>query len=174
MDKFFNRTKKVLEKIITRLSDALETVQGWLIGLFIVIMNFFAGYQLVLYGILIAVAFDALFGICVARKRGEFILSELLRATIFKLAVYFNLIVVFVFIDKFVGAGGIETKITTMLVASAICLAEAWSSCGNALIINPDFPFLRLLRKALTGEIARKLDIDPQDVENYLNNKNNE
>lgn len=100
MDKIFNKTKKVLEGIATKLSEALMTVQGWLIGLLIVIVNFFAGYQLVLYGVLIAVAFDALFGICVARKRGEFILSELLRATIFKLAVYFNLIVVFVFIDK--------------------------------------------------------------------------
>lgn len=102
MDKIFNKTKKVLEGIATKLSEALMTVQGWLIGLLIVIVNFFAGYQLVLYGVLIAVAFDALLGICVARKRGEFILSELLRATIFKLAVYFNLIVVFVFIDKFV------------------------------------------------------------------------
>lgn len=82
MDKIFNKTKKVLEGIATKLSEALMTVQGWLIGLLIVIVNFFAGYQLVLYGVLIAVAFDALFGICVARKRGEFILSELLRATL--------------------------------------------------------------------------------------------
>ena len=108
MDKIFNKTKKVLEGIATKLSEALMTVQGWLIGLLIVIVNFFAGYQLVLYGVLIAVAFDALFGICVARKRGEFILSELLRDTTFKLAVYFNLIVVFVFIDKFVTTGGIR------------------------------------------------------------------
>lgn len=69
MDKIFNKTKKVLEGIATKLSEALMTVQGWLIGLLIVIVNFFAGYQLVLYGVLIAVAFDALFGICVARKR---------------------------------------------------------------------------------------------------------
>lgn len=89
--------------------------------------------------------------------------------TIFKLAVYFNLIVVFVFIDKFVTTGGIETKITTVILGSAICLAEAWSSCGNALIINPNFPFLRLFRKALTGEIARKLNVNPEDVENILN-----
>lgn len=169
MDKIFNKTKKVLEGIATKLSEALMTVQGWLIGLLIVIVNFFAGYQLVLYGVLIAVAFDALFGICVARKRGEFILSELLRATIFKLAIYFNLIVVFVFIDKFVTTGGIETKITTVILGSAICLAEAWSSCGNALIISPNFPFLRLFRKALTGEIARKLNVNPEDVENILN-----
>lgn len=169
MDKIFNKTKKVLEGIATKLSEALMTVQGWLIGLLIVIVNFFAGYQLVLYGVLIAVAFDALLGICVARKRGEFILSELLRATIFKLAVYFNLIVVFVFIDKFVTTGGIETKITTVILGSAICLAEAWSSCGNALIISPNFPFLRLFRKALTGEIARKLNVNPEDVENILN-----
>lgn len=169
MDKIFNKTKKVLEGIATKLSEALMAVQGWLIGLLIVIVNFFAGYQLVLYGVLIAVAFDALSGICVARKRGEFILSELLRATTFKLAVYFNLIVVFVFIDKFVTTGGIETKITTVILGSAICLTEAWSSCGNALIISPNFPFLRLFRKALTGEIARKLNVNPEDVENILN-----
>ena len=119
-------------------------------------------------GILVAVTFDALFGIWVARRQGRFILSELLRTTFFKLMVYLNLVVVFVFIDKFAGAGGLETRITTMIVASAICLAEAWSSCGNALIINPNFPLLRLLRRALTGEIARKLEIDPDQVENYL------
>ena len=168
MDKLFNLTKTVLEGIITKLSEALTTVQGWLIGLLIVIMNFFAGYQLVLSGILAAVTFDALFGIWVARRQGRFILSELLRTTFFKLMVYLNLVVVFVFIDKFAGAGGLETRITTMLIASAICLAEAWSSCGNALIINPNFPLLRLLLRALTGEIARKLEIDPDEVENYL------
>lgn len=171
MNIFTFKIKKVFQGIIARLSEALTTVYGWLLGLFIVVGNFFAGYQLVLCGVLAVVAFDAFFGIWVALKQGKFILSELLRTTFFKLMVYLNLIVVFVFIDHFVGASGIETKITTMLVSSAICLAEAWSSCGNALIINPNFPFLRIMRKALTGEIARKLSIEPENVEKYLNNQ---
>lgn len=170
MNEFTHKAGVVIESVLTKLSEALTTVHGWAIALSIVIANFFAGYQLVLLGIMAAVAFDALFGIWVARRQGKFILSELLRATLFKLMVYLNLIVVFVFVDKFAGVGGVETKITTMIVATAICLAEAWSSIGNALIIKPDFPFLRMFRKALTGEIARKLDVAPQDVEDYLTN----
>ncbi len=78
----------MLKVLLQSCPKALMTVQGWLMGLLIVIVNFFAGYQLVLYGVLIAVAFDAFcLEYAVARKRGEFILS---RATIFKLAVYFQ------------------------------------------------------------------------------------
>ena len=161
-------THRIWESILAKLADALTCGWGWLLGAAIAAANFFAGYRLAMTGILAAVAFDALFGIWVARRQGRFILSELLRATFFKLMVYLNLVVVFVFIYKFAGAGGLETRITTMLIASALCLAEAWSSCGNALIINPNFPLLRLLRRALTGEIARKLEIEPDEVENYL------
>lgn len=171
MTEFTHKVSAVLEGVLTKLFDALSTVHGWVIGLFVMMANFFSGYHLVIYGILAAVVFDAFFGIWVALRQKKFIISELARATLFKLMVYLNLIVVFVFIDKFVGASGIDTKISTMLVSSAICLAEAWSSCGNALIINPNFPFLRLMRKALTGEIARKLDVNPDEVEDYLNNK---
>lgn len=169
MNEILLKIKKVFQNIMIKLSEALSSIHGWLLGIVIVLVNFFAGYHIVLYGILTAVSFDAFFGIWVALKQHKFILSELLRATLFKLMVYLNMIVISIFLDRFAGAGGMDTRITTMLIACAICLAETWSSCGNALIINPQFPFLRLMRKALTGEIARKLGIPPQQVETYLN-----
>ena len=40
------------------------------------------------------------------------------------------------------------------------------------LILFPNFLFLKLFRKALTGEIAAKLKISEEEVEAVLNGKN--
>ena len=49
-----------------------------------------------------------------------------------------------------------------------ITLVELWSASASMLILFPNFLFLKLLKKALTGEIADKLGIDPSQVEEVL------
>lgn len=48
---------------------------------------------------------------------------------------------------------------------------ELWSIAANALIIQPDFPFLRLFKKFLTAEIGKKLSISASEVEKELTTK---
>jgi len=40
---------------------------------------------------------------------------------------------------------------------------------ANMLIVKPDFPFISLLRKSLAGEIANKLNLGKDEVEDILN-----
>ena len=61
--------------------------------------------------------------------------------------------------------------LTASIIGAAITLVELWSASASMLILFPNFLFLKLLRKALTGEIAAKLGIEPWQVEEILEGK---
>ena len=69
----------------------------------------------------------------------------------------------------------IETKanftmdLTSGIVGSVIAMTETWSFLALLLILFPNNPFLKLLQKALTGELARKLDCTEEEVAEILN-----
>lgn len=142
-----------------KLAGILSTVQGWLAALIIFIGSYFAGHRVIVLLVVFVTIMDAFWGILVSLKRKRFALSELARLTISKLAVYGCALAVFVGLDLITG-----TALTATVVGSAIVLVEFWSSSASMLILFPDFLFLRILGKALTGEIARKLEISEEDV----------
>ena len=55
------------------------------------------------------------------------------------------------------------------LVCTFAACCELWSAMANMLIVKPDFPFISLLRKSLAGEIANKLNLGKDEVEDILN-----
>ena len=57
---------------------------------------------------------------------------------------------------------------------AVIAAVEMWSISANALILDPDFPFLKLFKRFLTAEIGKKLEIDKDEVEDILNKKSGE
>jgi len=79
--------------------------------------------------------------------------------------VYGTAIVVFIMIDKLLRIGD---GLTLSVICAVIVLVEFWSMSASALICFPRMPFLRLLRKALVGEIAGKLGVKTEDVEKTL------
>ena len=149
---------------LNKLFSILQTVYGWVIWLFLTLLSYFEGHAFVLYLVVSVTLLDALWGILVSVKQGKFTLSELARLTINKMAVYGSALFVFVGLDKFTGG-----TLTASVVGAAIVLIEFWSMSASMLIINPQMPFLKLMRKVLTGEIATKLNIAPDDVEDILN-----
>lgn len=153
----------MLTHTMNKLCGCLQTVQGWLIGLGVACVDYFAGHAFVVFLVLAVTLMDAGWGIAVSVRQGIFTLSELMRLTIDKIAVYGCALFVFVGLDKFA-----ETTVTASIVGAAIVLVEFWSSCGSMLILYPHIPLLRLLRKALTGEIAAKLHVKPEEVEAIL------
>lgn len=157
--------------MIVKLCDALTTVWGWIIILASLIMEFIGGNDLAVLLVLLAVILDAVWGIYVSVRRGKFALSELGRDTIGKLAVYGTALFMFIAVDKILLG---DTVLTTSVVSALIILVELWSTSANMLICFPNLPFLKLMRHALKGEIARKLDVDPEKVEEILNDKQNE
>lgn len=153
--------------MFTKLSMIFQTVQGWLIALGMFLAEyFFATHGTVVKAVLILTILDAVWGIAVSIKQGKFTLSELMRQTVAKIAIYGSALAAFIQIDKVA-----NTELCTIIVSIPILICEAWSMAGSMLIIKPDMLFLRLFRKALAGEIANKLGITPEEVEGVLNNK---
>lgn len=160
----------ILTKTISKLSVILQTVQGWAIAASIFLAEyFFATHATVVWLVLTVTLLDAVWGIAVSVSHGQFTLSELMRLTVSKVAVYGCALAVFIGLDKVTG-----TELSTDIVGSAIILCEGWSMLGSMLIIYPHIPILQLLRKALTGEIANKLRITPEEVEEALSAKKDE
>jgi len=152
-----------LKHIGVKLLGILQTVQGWVAAGLLFLLDFIAGHELAV-GLVVAVTLmDAAWGITVSIHRRKFALSELARLTIGKLAVYGCAMLVFIGLDKLIGM-----TLTASVVGAAITLVELWSASASMLILFPNFLFLKLLRKALTGEIASKLGVEPEEVEKVL------
>ena len=146
-----------------KLLSILHTVQGWIVAVVLFVLDFIAGHELAVGLVVSVTLMDAIWGITVSIKRKKFALSELARLTVGKLAVYGCAMLAFIGLDKMVGM-----TLTASIIGAAITLVELWSASASMLILFPNFLFLKLLRKALTGEIASKLGIEPEEVEAVL------
>lgn len=163
---------KIITHFFQKLLCILQTVWGWITGLCLLLIDYFAGHKFVVFLVMAVTIMDAIWGIAVSIKQGKFTLSELARLTVAKLAVYGCAMFVFVGLDKIA-----NTILSAAIVGTVIILVEFWSSCASMLILFPNFLFLRLLKKALAGEIAAKLHVDAAEVDKILdetNNKNND
>lgn len=161
----------MLEKIIThffqKLLYILQTIWGWLTALLLFFVDYFAGHKFVVFLVMAVTIMDAIWGIAVSVKQGQFTLSELARLTVAKLAVYGCAMFVFVGLDKIV-----NTILSAAIVGTVIILVEFWSSCASMLILFPRFLFLRLMKEALAGEIAAKLHVETNEVDKILEDTN--
>lgn len=156
----------MIENFLGRLAEILSTVWGWLLFAAMVLADYVSGYGMMVDIAVTAVVMDAVWGIASSLKQGNFALSELARDTLAKLAVYGCAVLSFIGIDRMLG---VDSGLTTSIICSCIVLVELWSASASMLICFPHMPFLQLLKKALVGEIARKLNIEPEDVEETLN-----
>lgn len=161
--------KIILTHLYTKAGDIFSHAVGWLMGLLLMIAEVFSGKGFLVTMVVLITFMDAVWGIAVSHKRKKFALSELIRLTAGKFAVYGCSLFGFLAIDHYLQIEvGLEIGITSGIVGVVIAMAELWSCSANMLIIFPDFPVLKLLQKALTGEIANKLGCDPKDVKKVL------
>lgn len=150
--------------MIPKLQDLLQSVWGVLLVAFGFIANFFGGYVMAISAVVTCVIVDLIWGIRSAHKQHKYTQSELIKNTVTKVTAYGTALLVFIFIEKLIGFEGLPTG----AVASIICATELWSTSGNILIVNPDIPFFKLLIPVLKGEIARKLNISEEEVDDVL------
>jgi len=155
----------IYEHLIIKLREILHTAWGWLLVLFGFLVDFFAGYKMAIAGVIVVVVLDAVWGIWAAVKRGKYARSELARDTISKIAAYGSAILITIMIEQIIQWDSI---FITSLIAAVICATELWSISGNILIVNPNAYFFKLLRPVLKGEIARKLGIEEDKVDEAL------
>ena len=50
---------------------------------------------------------------------------------------------------------------------------EIWSILANMMILSPNLKFLKLLKKVLSAEMARKLGIEINELDETMDNTNN-
>ena len=161
--------------LFRQILDLMRKVGGSFYGWFLAILSsvgaFFATERYCFYVVLTAIILDALFGTIVSiyKKRG-FALSKLGRVTTFKILSYGASLVIVFMIERLAhDTGFIGIKIAAGWAAAC----EFWSMSASILIIWPDAPFFRIMRRQLKGEIAAKLgktidDILPEDEEAAL------
>ena len=170
----FLKTKNTMYNIFAHIGqkflEMLQTPIGWFLGFFLFIADAISGGTLIIYIVVIATVIDLICGIAVAIRRKNFAHSELMRLTVEKLVVYGAAMVVFLCIDKAIESETtLEVNLTSGLVGVVISMTEAWSFLASLLILFPKNPFLRMLQKALIGEIARKLQCEESEVASILN-----
>ena len=155
---------EIVTKTLTKFGAILQTLQGWIItaGIFLA-EYFFADHEIVVKAVLIAILLDAVWGISASIKQGKFALSELMRQTVAKIAIYGSALAALIQVDKVA-----STTLCTTVVSIPILVCEIWSMAGSMLIVKPNMPFLRLFKHVLKGEIANKLGVAPEEVEDIL------
>ena len=175
--KFFTKVKHVMSKylfifvsMIVKLQELLQSMWGVCLIVLGFVANFFGGYVMAVSAVVTCVVIDLIWGILSARKQGKYTQSELIKSTVTKLTAYGTALLVFIFVEKLVGLSNLPTGV----VASIICATELWSTSGNILIVNPNIPFFKILIPVLRGEIARKLNIPEDYVDEVLSGEHKE
>jgi len=163
------RTTHIITHVWQKIIEILSHPAGWIAGLGLFIADAWSDGKLLIYLVVIATAIDLICGIAVAVKRKNFARSELMRQTVEKLVVYGTALLVFLCIDKAIEAEtSLEIDLTSGIVGVVIAMTETWSFLASLLILFPTNPLLRLMSKALIGEIARKLGCEESEVEAIL------
>lgn len=152
---------KMINVHIKGLQALTASVYGWLSFTTASIFAFFAPESYAFIIVLVAILLDALFGVMVSIKRGQFLLSKLGRVTLLKITSYGAALVVVFMVEKLAH----DTGFIGVKVAAGWAVAcEFWSLSASVLILWPDAYFFKIMRKQLKGEIAAKLGQDIDDI----------
>lgn len=160
---------KTVNSMGSKITLVLTSTWGWALSIPTFVMSLFSNDAIFLTKIIwVALAFDFFFGTWTAVKTKRHILSQAIIVTAIKYSAYSTLFWLVVFAEKGIG--------DTWLIASrsvfAFCMvAEIWSIIGHIAIINPSLIFIRLIRKFISGEVARKLNVTEEEALQVLDGR---
>lgn len=150
-----------MDKIVVVAQNAF----GWLLAVVALVAGYLGDSAMAFAGVGVAIVMDAVWGIIVAVKSKKFILSLLLRETVNKLFIYGTTLAMVLFIERSLNE---DWYIATRVVCAIASACELWSICANILIIKPNFPFVKLFRRYLIGEISKKIGISEDEFINEI------
>ena len=159
----------VLLNIWTAVISILGTIWGKIVIFTLFLGSIFGTVAGLIHIVLILTTVDMIFGVLVTLKtkgKNE-IVSSKLRNSLYKGFFY----VMFISLTHLVEMQMMDIDIGPKVAFAVISAVEMWSISANALILNPDLPFLKLFKRFLTAEIGKKLEIDKDEVEDILNKK---
>ena len=165
----FSKVVLIIDDLVLKLRLIFSTIFGWGMTFMIFVAGTFGVKAMLFHWVLAALFVDFFFGCWSSIKLKKFKISIALYFTAVKLVMYFVLFFMPLVLEKVLSNNDIG--VGTIFVTALLCSAEFFSTCAHMLIIKPDFPAIRIMRKILAGEIAHKLGILPEDVENYFKQK---
>jgi len=137
------------------------TYKGWALASLCSFVTFFATERYAFRVVIAAILIDAVFGTIVSIMNGRFVLSKLMRVTLFKFASYMAALVMVFMVEKLAHDNGF---FGVKVVAGWAVACEFWSMSASILIIWPDAAFFKIMRRHLKGEMAAKLGTDIEDI----------
>jgi hypothetical protein len=120
------------------------------------------------YAILAIIFLDAVLGVLVAKKRGDYTQSYLGRETGWKVLFY---TIWFASVYLFETTLGTHTVYGLLFSFAIAAVVELISIAANGLILKPNFVFFKAIMIPLKGEVATKLGISESEVEEILASK---
>ena len=152
-------------KIIDKLKYLFTSFSGWMTTLGLFLISYFQPVLYIYWSMICLIACDAVFGIWVSMRKGSYATSYLGKETSWKILFY---TVLFIAVTVFEKTFGSEMNIGLLVTFAIAGAFELLSILANASILKPNLPVLRLFSKFLKGEIARKLGISEEDVEDAI------
>lgn len=147
---------------ISRLWDVLENAYARIGAAVIWIIGFFSPVWYPFMVVLIMIGIDLYWGIRAAYIRRQLVLSEAGRRTVDKITSYLSCLTAVYLIEHIIFENSI---VITSGIAALASACELWSFSASILIIHPNFPFIRLFRKQLRGEIESKANISLEELD---------
>lgn len=144
--------------------DILRTVfsstYGWCSAIFLFMLSYLTPIHsnFIILGCLILI--DMFWGIYRTIYTGGFVVSWLMKDTLKKISVYASTLLSVFLIESLFHNGTVATNIVTSIAGSC----EIWSFTASILIIYPDMPYVKMLRKYLIKEMEKKSGIDMDNM----------
>lgn len=168
-----------LDKLINVISDFIlflklscTTFLGWLIMVLTSISTFllatFGDKITLIHWVILAIFVDLFFGALSAYKRRVFKISSALVSTAIKLTIYTTIFFMPLILEKILSQQVTCSSIGTITITVLLCTAEYISTIAHMLVIRPNLWGLKVLKRALSGEMAKKLNMTPDEFEQYI------
>lgn len=157
--------REVIENVPDKIYMVLSNGWGVILSTFLFICSFLGNRTPLLAYIGVAVLFDAIWGVVTAVKADRFILSKLLSKSAIKIAAYCSVYALVALVEK--GFDG-EFMVSSSIVAAILISSELWSILGHIGLAYPDFLVVKILKKYLKGEMAKKLGIPESELDELL------
>jgi len=125
----------------------------------------FASISGLIHVMLVLCLIDLILGVSVTvyKKGLEHIISSRLRDTLIKISFYLILIMGLFLVETQLVNG---YYLTSKAVFALISGVELLSIIASMLILFPNFPVLKLLKRILTKEMAKKLGLTEEEIDN--------
>lgn len=160
-----NQFVEIVGELFFKIKEVLSTLLGWFIMLTTFMVTTFGPTFMLIIWVLLALMIDLFFGSWSALKMKSFHLSFALTSTAIKLVMYVTIFYMPLILDKVVP---VDISWITVLVTVLLCAAEFFSSLAHMLIIRPTLLGVIFIRKMMVGEISKKLNCKPEEIEDMI------